>query len=207
MYVPRAFRIGRDEAERFLARVEFAQLVTVRDGLPAATHLPVEFVRDGDSRGWIYGHLARGNPQWRDLETGATALLIAQGDHGYVSPAWYQKRDVPTWNYRAVHVYGTPELLDRDAFHAMLERLVARHENRRRQPVRLRDYPPDMIEAQMRAAVGFRLGITRLEGASKLSQNKSREDRAGVVAGLRRAGNDALADAVEKAPPPRDRGE
>lgn len=207
MYVPRAFRIGRDEAERFLSHVEFAQLVTVRDGLPVATHLPVEFVRESGARSWIYGHVARANPQWHDLETGATALVIALGDHGYVSPAWYRKPDVPTWNYRAVHVYGTPELLDRNAFYAMLERLVDRHENRRREPVSLRDYPAGMIEAQMRAAVGFRLRVTRLEGASKLSQNKSGGDRAGVATGLRREGNAALADAMEAVTSRRDENE
>jgi transcriptional regulator len=207
MYVPRAFRIDRDEAERFLAGVEFAQLVTVREGLPVATHLPVEFVRDPDEGSWIYGHVARGNPQWRDLATGATALLIAQGDHGYISPAWYEQMDVPTWNYRAVHVYGTPELLDDGAFRGMLERLVARHENRRRNPVRLRDYPPGMIETQMRAAVGFRLGITRLEGAFKLSQNKGEADRDGVVSGLRQAGNTGLADAMDAVVKHRDGGE
>lgn len=198
MYVPRAFEAGHREAERFLAAVEFAQLITVREGMPVATHLPVEYVRDGAKRCWIYGHLARRNPQWRDLQNGDTALLITQGHHGYVSPAWYGETDVPTWNYQAVHVYGDPELLGAEAFRAMLERLTARHERGRREPVDLSDYPAGMVEAQMRAAVGFRLRVTRIEGAFKLSQNKSAADRGRVADGLRRDGNEGLADAVDR---------
>lgn len=196
MYVPRAFQADSAEVEAFLADVAFALLVTVGDGKPVATHLPVEYVRESGERAWIYGHLARRNPQWRDLEDRGEALVVAQGAHGYVSPAWYHERDVPTWNYQAVHVYGVPEFLDERAFRAMLEHLVSRHESRRDDPVRLSDYPEAFIESQMRGAVGFRLRVTRIEGAFKLSQNKSEADRLGVRRGLEREGPADLADAM-----------
>ena len=200
MYVPGAFAVDPAEAKRFMETVEFAQLVTVRDGVPVATHLPVEFLVDSDNCSWIYSHMARGNPQWRDFDPEREALLIAQGRHGYISPAWYEKRDVPTWNYRAAHVYGVPEQLDDGDFRAMLERLVARHESGRPDPVALDDYPAGMIEAQMRAAVGFRLRVTRIEAAFKLSQNKPGPDYRGVLEGLRREGREDLARIMRSAP-------
>jgi transcriptional regulator len=43
---------------------------------------------------------------------------------------------------------------------------------------------PGRFDAMVRAIVGARLTIERLEGVTKLSQNKSEADRAGVIAAL-----------------------
>lgn len=43
----------------------------------------------------------------------------------------------------------------------------------------------------MKAIVGFEIDISSIKGKSKLSQNRSVEDRAGVVSGLRNQ-NDSM---------------
>ena len=63
-------------------------------------------------------------------------LVIFQGPHTYVSPSWYEvELSVPTWNYTAVHAYGTPRLVtDYDAFYALLDTLVRTHESQFARP-------------------------------------------------------------------------
>ena len=46
------------------------------------------------------------------------------------------------------------------------------------------DAPDAYVTGQLRAIVGIELQITRVEGKAKLSQNRSADYRAGVVAGL-----------------------
>ena len=61
---------------------------------------------------YLYGHFARPNPQWKDIEN-QKVLAVFQGPHCYISPSWYEtNRAVPTWNYVTVHVYGEVELLE-----------------------------------------------------------------------------------------------
>jgi transcriptional regulator len=58
------------------------------------------------------------------------------------------------------------------------------------------DAPADYLASMLKAIVGFCLPIDRLEGKWKLSQNRTPEDRAGVVKGLETDGETALAKAV-----------
>ncbi len=92
---------------------------------------------------------------------------------------------MPTWNYVAVHVYGTVRYIaDRDFLLKHVERLTARHEGGRAQPWSVEDAPESYIESMLAAIVGVEIEITRLEGKWKMSQNRSAEDIDGVVAGL-----------------------
>ena len=62
------------------------------------------------------------------------------------------------------------------------------------------DAPDDYIDAMLGAIVGVEIEIARIEGKWKASQNRSREDREGVISGLREDGGDAnarMADLVE----------
>jgi transcriptional regulator len=160
-----------------------------RDGL-FATHLPLLVHRDRGERGVLAGHLARANPQHRQVADGAEALVVFSGPDAYVTPSWYEaKREhgrvVPTWNYAAVHVYGWLRFNDDPAFlRQHLEALTNRHETRRAAPWSVSDAPDEFIATQMKAIVGVELEITRLEGKWKMSQNRSTADIDGVVRGL-----------------------
>jgi transcriptional regulator len=188
MYIPPHFQLNdRALAHSVIQDYAFGQLITVdSDGLPFTTHLPFLLNEDEGEHGTLVGHMARANPQWRHFDNGLPVLALFAGPHAYVSPSWYQPGPaVPTWNYVAVHAYGTPRLMeDADEAMALLERLVDTFEAALSSPWKL---PTDdkTVRAMLRGIVPFELPISRLEAKAKLNQNRPAADQAGVAAGLR----------------------
>jgi transcriptional regulator len=195
MYVPPAFeRSDPAELFAFIEAHSFAVLVSTRRGEPFATHLPLLLERDKGEHGTLVGHMARANPQWRDLD-GQPVLAVFSGPHAYVSPSWYEAENVvPTWNYVAVHATGTFRLVDDPtAITGIVAASVAEYERNMPVPWRL-DARGEYVQKLVAAIVGFRIEVTRLEGKWKLSQNHAPERRAKVVAALETSTNpDALA--------------
>ena len=163
----------------------------------------IPFLIEGNT---LLAHIARANPQWRDLETAEEALVVFQGPQHYVSPSWYEtKREthkvVPTWNYLIVQARGRPRVTD-DApwVRAQIEALTNKQEAGRAAPWKVADAPDDFIAMQMRAIVGVEIEIADLRGKWKASQNRNAADRAGVVAGLNADGGEdasAIAEVVK----------
>ena len=200
MYVPEAFaERDLDVLHAFMRQHAFALLVTSQGGALDATHLPLWLEPARGPHGTLFGHVARANPHWRSFDGATQALAVFSGPHAYVSPRWYGKPGVPTWNYVAVHAEGVPRVLDEpDAVRELLVRLTERHDG----AGGFDAIPAELVSRLTRGIVAFELPIERLVGKRKLSQNKSAEDRAGVAAGLRTAGGDdakALAALVEAA--------
>lgn len=183
MYIPSTFAVDdRAALLNVMREHSFATLVTVQDGRPFATHLPVLIDADRGAHGVLSGHLARANPQWRHLED-AEALVIFQGPHAYVSPAWYgaAQPNVPTWNYIAVHAYGPARIItDPEAVAGHLRALVDAHESGDSGWT----LDPAYSARLQAGVVAFELEIASLEGKFKLSQNKPPAARAGVAAAL-----------------------
>jgi len=173
-----------------MLETRLAVLVSHGEGGLLATHLPVLVDTAEGEFGTVYAHLARANRQWQDLERGGEALLVFPGADAYVSPSYYPSKAenpkvVPTWNYLAVHAYGPAEVIhDAAPLLDIVSRLTDRHEQGRAEPWNVADAPADYIDGMLRAIVGIRLPIARLQGARKLSQNRSAEDIAGVRYGL-----------------------
>ncbi|SFP10390.1 FMN-binding negative transcriptional regulator [Ectopseudomonas composti] len=196
MYCPAAFR--QDDLPTLHAQIQANGLAIVTSsgaqGLQAS-HLPLLLAPDEGEFGTLYGHFARANPHWRDLASGAEALVVFSGADAYVHPGWYPAKAehgkvVPTWNYIAVHAWGRAEVFDEpERLLQLVSRLSDRHEQGRAQPWAVDDAPRDYIESMLRAIVGFALPIRRLEGKWKLSQNRSTRDQAGVRAGLATSAN------------------
>jgi transcriptional regulator len=204
MYLPPHNRPpSDDEVRRLLHATRAGDLVTLgADGLTASM---IPFLYDGSigAHGALLGHLARPNAQWRDAD-GREALVLVHGPDGYVSPSWYAaKREhgrvVPTWNYVLVAVHGTLRVHD-DAVWTrdIVERLTTAHEGGRADPWAVSDAPEPYVAGQLRAIVGVEVEIDRIEAKWKLSQNRSAEDVAGVIAGLSAGSDDdaALASAM-----------
>lgn len=190
MYVPSAFR--EDDLAAIHATIDqtrLSQLVTATEQGLIATPLPMFLVRDEGPYGTLYGHVARANPQWKLAPMGE-AMALFLGPHAYISPNWYATKQethrvVPTWNYVAVHAYGEVEFFEDAArLHDIVTRLTDLHERGSAAPWAVSDAPEPFVAAQLRAIVGLRLPITRLEGKRKMSQNRNAEDRAGVAVGL-----------------------
>ncbi len=188
MYQPSHF--AEQDPGALLALMQAAPLATlIRGGESlAADVLPLEVDRvDGAWR--LTGHVARANPLWREAD-GQPVLALFQGPQAYVSPSWYPSKAqhgkaVPTWNYTMVQAHGTLRAIeDPQWLRAFVTRLTERHEGRRAMPWHVSDAPVDYVDAMLRAIVGIEIEVTRLEGKFKLSQNRSAEDRTGVVLGL-----------------------
>ena len=191
MYTPRAFALDDlPEIQQLIQHTRLAQLVTVGEQGLLASHLPLLLNPDEGANGTLYGHLAKANPQWKDLQNGSEALVIFAGAEAYISPAFYPAKAehgkvVPTWNYIAVHAYGTPEVFsDAERLLSVVTALTDRHESGRAQPWKVSDAPADYIDGMLKAIVGFALPVERLIGKRKLSQNRSTADMAGVREGL-----------------------
>jgi transcriptional regulator len=206
MYQPAHRRFEVDDPATLLSelcRHVPATLVTLAsDGLRASI-LPMLFDADDGPSGTLRGHLARGNPQWRDISADIEALAIFDGPDAYITPSWYEEKRrtgkvVPTWNYVTVHARGSivlhhePEWLI-----PHVRRLVERHEAARAVPWSVDDAPASYIESQARAIVGLELRITRLEAKRKLSQNRDDRDIEGTIAGLAEGGPTERAVAKE----------
>ena len=191
MYAPRAFALDDlPEIQQLIQHTRLAQLITLGENGLQASHLPLLLNPDEGPNGTLYGHLAKANPQWRELQNGSEALVIFAGADAYISPAFYPAKAehgkvVPTWNYIAVHAYGTPAVFsDAERLLKVVTALTDRHESGRAQPWRVSDAPADYIDGMLKAIVGFALPIERLVGKRKLSQNRSAADMAGVRDGL-----------------------
>jgi transcriptional regulator len=203
MYVPAHFAADPEALQQLLARPGAANLVTATDGGLLATLLPFVYEPSVGEHGALHAHLARNNPQWTSAPTGE-ALAIIQGPDAYISPSWYPSkaehgRVVPTWNYTTAHVYGELRIHDDAGWLARhVRRLTDLHEAKNEQPWTVEDAPERFIAGQLRAIVGVELVIGRIEAKEKLSQNRSAADAEGVVAGLRAAGQEASAAAVER---------
>ncbi|KAF1012642.1 MAG: Protease synthase and sporulation protein PAI 2 [Pseudomonas fluorescens] len=90
MYTPRAFALDDlPELQQLMHHTRLAQLVTFGEQGLQASHLPLLLNPDEGPNGTLYGHLAKANPQWQDLQNGREALVIFAGADAYVSPAFY----------------------------------------------------------------------------------------------------------------------
>lgn len=208
MYIPPHFEEKRIEVLHALVQAHaFGTLVTLGPEGLDANHLPFELDPATGPFGTLRAHVARSNPGWRDRSGGMDALAMFQGSHAYITPSWYAtKRDsgkvVPTYNYLAVHAYGPMRVIDDPAWlRGLVQRLTDRHEAARPDPWRVADAPDEYIDAMVGAIVGIEIPIVRLLGKWKVSQNRSDADRAGVVEGLRQAGDGnsvAMAETVQQ---------
>jgi len=145
-----------------------------------ATHLPL-VVKDEGEHGLLEGHFAKANPHWRSL-AGHETLVVFPGPHSYVSPALYtEELSVPTWNYIAVHAYGTMELVEDDAGkESLLSGLIAATEPAF--AARWDAMPGGFRRTMLAGIVGFRIPIARIEGKFKISQNRAPQERKNVRA-------------------------
>jgi transcriptional regulator len=185
---------GLPEIHAFVGAAGAADLVTFDGTRPVATLLPVIWDRpagESGSFGRLLGHVALANDQWRTASPGAEALAIVRGPQAYISPSWYEStaragRTVPTWNYETVHLTG-PLTVHRDPewLRAVVTRLTERYEDGRPRPWAVTDAPSEYIDGQLRGIVGMELSIVSVEAKQKLSQNRSAEDQAGAIDGLR----------------------
>jgi len=187
MYIPKKFREeDLAEIEKLVREFGFATLVSVLDNLPWATHIPLELELDENKNWLLYGHISKANPQWKNFESNPEMLAIFTGPHAYVSPSWYNHKNVPTWNYQAVHVYGKVRIMPLAEVELKLKKLMARYEQAHsKSPHKYEEIPSKILEADLQGLVGFEIIAGRIEAISKLSQGRDSESYHGVMDNLK----------------------
>ena len=204
MYTPPHFAITDPQVlHRIMGDHPLGVLVTSTGGGLDANHIPFEFNPSAGKLGVLIGHVARANPVWQQCLQGAEVMVIFRGDETYISPNWYPSkhethRQVPTWNYEVVHVFGRLEVRDDEKFmRGVVGRLTRTHEAQEPKPWKMSDSTPEYIDGMLRAIVGIEIAIERFEGKSKLSQNREPRDLQGAVDKLREQGKTTIAQAME----------
>lgn len=183
MYIPKInLMTDRQEAIRFMKRYNFATIVTVKDGASNATHLPFVIEQRGDSIVLI-SHFAKANPQASEL-SGCKPLVIFAEPHAYISTKHYEhSENVPTWNYIAVHAYGSATLLETEGDKIqVLEKSIKFFEA---------DYMEQWNALSENYKYGLIKGITAfeivvedLQAKKKISQNRSPKEQNNIIAEL-----------------------
>jgi len=203
MYVPAHFEESRPQALHALMTAHpFGTLVTHgRNGLDA-NHIPFDLDPAQGPMGILKGHVARANPVWQNVANGDDVLVIFRAGDAYISPNWYPSkheahRQVPTWNYMVVHAHGRITIRDDERFvRGVVARLTRTHEAVQPDPWKMSDAPAEYLDTMLKAIVGLEIEITRLEGKSKLGQNKEVRDIRGAGRALLAKGSTLIGEAM-----------
>jgi transcriptional regulator len=192
MYVPKHFAETDPAVLQALIQAHpFATVVAMTAGGLEGNHFPLLFDPSAGPHGTLRGHMARGNPLWREADPAHEVLAVFQGPEAYITPSWYPSKKVdgkvvPTWNYAVVHARGALRTIEDPAWLLdHLAQMVPVHESPRPEPWALTDAPADYVQKMAAAIVGFEIALSSLTGKWKVSQNRAAPDREGVIAGLR----------------------
>lgn len=198
MYIPSQYRNeNHQEIRSFLKENSFGILVNQLDGKLLATHIPIELDDEKEGITALTGHLSKENPQWKNFKENGEVLAIFPGPHSYVSSSWYQHEEVPTWNYIAVHVYGSIQIMEKEALLDSLRTMVDKYEQNSENPVAV-DRMSEKTMRQINGIIGFKITVREIQAVSKLSQNRNNQDYQNIVLQLEKSG-DAQASAVAEA--------
>ena len=199
MYIPKHFQPSDKAAQEFLSQIESGHLVSNTEKGLVSTLLPLIYDQETNS---LLGHVAKLNIQ-ASLPTNQEALVISMLNETYISPNWYASKEehhkvVPTWDYMMVHAYGQLVIHNHpDWILNQVTRLTNHFEANQPKPWNVDQAPTDYVDGQIRAIVGIQLKINRIEASFKMSQNKSKADLDGVIAGLQKADKVSISEAID----------
>lgn len=200
MYIPsHSKQISASEVIQLIQDYSFATLISLDESQNLSiSHIPVLVEAEGDQIKKIITHISMANPQAKHLMKNPQATFVFQGAHAYISPRWYRSgRDVPTWNYEAVHVIGKVNLVvNPDGLIDILKRTSAHFEGPEGWQFEL---PADLVDPKIlsKAIIGIELIPEKIEAKSKLSLNRVKEDIEGVIEGLARERKDENSLAIK----------
>lgn len=199
MYIPRRYEEkDKEQLFAFIRENSFAILVSIKDGIPIGSHIPLLLEKNEEGMNVLVGHISKGNEQKQTLQEGTTVLAIFSGPHSYISPTWYTQLNVPTWNYIAVHVYGKIRIMEGQQLWQALSRLVDYFEQSRPCPLKMEEIPEKILHEDFRGIVGFEIQIETMQAAYKLSQNRDAESYDQVIRQLEQASDENARKVAEE---------
>lgn len=188
MYIPKIFQFeSHEEKLSFIKKYSFATIVTVKDDIPIATHLPF-YIDDSSDKLVLRAHFSSANEHAKCIE-GNLSLVIFTGPNAYISTNHYNKlENVPTWDYTAVHAYGEGRIVtDEDDKHTIIKQMVAFYET---PYVEQWNNLSEKYKTKMLAGITvFELEVTDLQGKKKLSQNRDETERQRIIEHLNKSTN------------------
>jgi len=203
MYIPEQYKNDNEQEIRdFLQKNSFGILVNQTDGKLWATHIPLELDINENGKQVLNGHLSKENPQWKSFASDTQILAIFSGPHSYISASWYDHENVPTWNYIAVHVYGTIKIVEGEALMHGLKKLVDKYESNSENPVRIEELSKKTM-MQTRGIVAFEIEIDDIQAVKKMSQNRDDKNYQNIISELEKTGKpdaEAVAEVMKKCP-------
>lgn len=182
MYAPPYNRApNKEQILSFIKENDFGTLVTSHENKLLATHLPFLF-DDNANTLTLLSHMAKANQQWKHFSDELEVLAIFQGPHTYISPFNYERElNVPTWNYIAVHVYGTVSIMESDDDKLKLLHRLVNHYDPKYYEERFENLPEEFIKGKMSGIVAFKIKVTRMEERFKLSQDKTQTEKQNII--------------------------
>lgn len=190
MYLPPHFSESdnKELVRKLVIKNSFVTILSFPDNAPVfINHLPVIFCSTKEESDILIGHMSKKNPQWSHFKNNPQGTIIVNGPNSYISPSWYKSgRDVPTWNYAVAHLFGEVQLIE--SFNEqvyILKQLSTFFENQNTKPW-IFELPADLSNSEdlTAAIISFKFKINKIEAKFKLSQNRTAEDRQGVIDGL-----------------------
>ena len=196
MFIPEHYK-NNDLSEifAFLKRNSFGILINTINGKPWGTHIPLELGKNQEGKDVLVGHIAKANLQSKNIKDGDEVLCIFNGPHSYISSSWYQHEEVPTWNYIAVHVYGSVKIQTADELLSSLHELVDKYEQKSEHPISLDDMSKKTMR-QVTGIIGFEIIVNDIQAVNKLSQGRS-HDHPKIIEELEKQGSAEKAIAKE----------
>lgn len=183
MYTPKINQMtDHSEILEFMRAFSFGTIVTAKDNLPVATHLPFVVTLREDNI-ILTSHFARANEQWNHIENN-DVLVVFSGPHAYISPAHYERElNVPTWNYISVHAYGQGTLIS--GVEEVFEVLKSTINNYEKSYIKQWEGLPEDYKLKMsKGIVAFEISVYKIDAKKKLSQNKTPNEQRNIVNAL-----------------------
>ena len=203
MYIPEIYKNeNQEEIIHFLQKNSFGILINQNNGDISATHIPLELETKENGKQYLFGHIAKENPQWKNFENDDRILAVFSGAHSYISPSWYDHENVPTWNYLAVHIYGNIKIIEGQEMINSLKKLADKYESEVENPTKIEDYSKKTM-MQTRGIVAFEIEIKTIEAVKKLSQNRDDKNYDNIISELEKINKNqsaSIANEMKKCP-------
>ena len=137
---------------------------------------------------FIETHLNRANPVARNIKkTEQEVLCDFTGAHTYISSSWYDHINVSTWNYEAVQIYGTVEIMSDDELYNHLKKLTEKYEPSQKCPMTVEKMGSEFVEKEMKGALGIKVIPTEIKIKQKLSQNRDENNFKKIIENLEKS--------------------
>ena len=173
----------------FMQLNPFVIITGSAEGLPVATHIPVDTRIEADGKLTLHGHMMRKTDHHQAFEKNNEVLVIYNGPHCYVSASWYQDpHSGSTWNYMTVHARGRIFFTDAEGTYQAVKWITDKYEGTET-AASFKNLSEDYVSMMVKAIVGFRIEVEQIENVFKLSQNKDEASRKNIIQKLKERGD------------------